>query len=91
MAEAISKFGTATVSSTSASPGNQPYVTITSTGNFTATNGVFITAMNRVADSYGTSVTLSWSRVDDDNIYVKADRQLPAGTSIGFWWLSTSQ
>jgi hypothetical protein len=90
MAEAISIFAVATIESTSAGPGSKPSVTITSTGNFTSTNGILISQKTNVKDVEG-DIRLEWTRVDDDNITVYATRQLPAGKSIGFWWLSASQ
>jgi len=90
MALALSAFGVATISSTSAGPGGKPFVNLLSTGNFTSTNGIFITPLDNVKDGFG-DIVLFWTRTSNDAIKVQASRQFPAGKSMGFWWLSASQ
>lgn len=83
----ITEQGTATVSSTSASPGSLPNVTITSTGNCTATGYLMVTKLYPPQSDIIGSFTLTYTRTGDDTIVVYADRQLPAGKSIGFDWV----
>lgn len=89
MATSIAQHGTATISSTATGPGSKPYVAVTSTGVFTATHFVQVTPRNTVEDTRGT-IVISASRYSDDVLYVYASRQLPAGKSIGFDWVSTT-
>lgn len=85
MAFATLGFGTATISSTTAGPGETPSVTITDTGSFTSTAYLLITPRNIVTDVTG-DIALYWDRVDDDNVEIKASRQLPADEEIVFDW-----
>lgn len=85
----ITEQGTATISSTSAGPGSRPSVTITSTGNCTATGfATFAILSPGLVDSRG-SYNLSYTRASADTITVYADRQLPAGKEIVFDWILT--
>ena len=90
MAEAIAEQGTATISSTSAGPGSRPSVTITSTGNCTATGYANLSVLYTSAqDAFGT-IGLTYTRASDDTLTVYADRQLPAGKEIVFTWAITT-
>lgn len=83
--------GTATISSTSVGPGGIPYVTVTGqTGLCTATGYVTIMKLYPATQDVLGSVGLTYTRASNDTFTVYADRQLPAGQSIGFDWIITA-
>ena len=78
-------YGTGTINATLGAGGIIPSISVTATLTHTTSYHDSITARNVVKDVNGI-IGLSTTRLNDTQVRVSADRQLPAGEEIIFDW-----